>query len=79
MRRPLGRPPLASVACVWSTGSHVVASDGERSSITLTLDQEGPLGRLIGLVASGLTKRYVSMEANGLERRSEQEAGGSIS
>jgi len=47
-------------------------SDGSRGvGVTLSIRQTGPLAWLVGLLASGLTHRYVQTEANGLKRRCE--------
>jgi hypothetical protein len=55
-----------------TTGTHLVEpiSDGARA--TARLDQEGPLGGLMGRLTRGLTERYLAMEAAGLKARSEQ-------
>ncbi|MEU6642479.1 SRPBCC family protein [Saccharomonospora sp. NPDC046836] len=57
-----------------SPGSAVIAGHsldpGENGTTTLTLslEQRGPLGAVLGVVLSGLTRRYVTMEADGLKR-----------
>ncbi len=42
---------------------------------TIEIRQAGPLASLFGMLTSGLTRRYVDLEANGLKRRSEAGAG----
>lgn len=54
-----------------TTGTHQVAPDGDGSIATLTLDQEGPFGGLMSLLTRSLTERYLTLEAEGLKRRSE--------
>jgi uncharacterized membrane protein len=54
-----------------TTGRHEVMPDGDGSLVTLTLDQQGPLGGLVGRLTSNLTERYLGLEAEGLKRRSE--------
>lgn len=54
-----------------TTGRHEVAPDGDWSVATLTLDQDGPLGGLMGRLTRDLTERYLTLEAEGLKRRSE--------
>jgi uncharacterized protein YndB with AHSA1/START domain len=56
-----------------TTGRHEVVPDGDWSAATLTLDQEGLLGGLMGRLTRGLTERYLRLEADGLKRRSEGE------
>jgi uncharacterized protein YndB with AHSA1/START domain len=56
-----------------TTGRHEVVPDGDGSTATLTLDQEGPLGGLVGRLTRDLTERYLRLEAEGLKRRSEGE------
>ena len=40
-------------------------------AVTLGIRQTGPLAWLVGLLTSGLTRRYVETEASGLKRRCE--------
>jgi uncharacterized protein YndB with AHSA1/START domain len=54
-----------------TTGKHEVAPDGDWSIATLTLDQEGLFGGLMGRLTKDLTERYLALEAEGLKRRSE--------
>lgn len=57
---------------VRTTGSHVVTTTGaDTCRIAAGLTQEGPLGAVIGLLTSRLTKRYLAMETAGLRRRAE--------
>lgn len=58
---------------VTTTGAHeiVPAADG-RSTVRLTLDQKGPLSPFFALLAGRLTRRYVTMEAEGLKAKAEQ-------
>ncbi len=53
------------------TGRHRVEPRGPASRATLSLTYEGVLGRLIGRLTAGITRRYVTLEANGLKARSE--------
>ncbi len=57
---------------VRTIASHVVADrPGGGCSVTLTLEQHGVGGILIGLVSARLTRRYLSLEATGLTSASE--------
>jgi hypothetical protein len=40
--------------------------------VTLSLHFGGPLGSMVGWLLRGLNNRYLSLEAAGLKRRSEQ-------
>jgi uncharacterized membrane protein len=54
--------------------SHRVVPAAEGSRATLSIDQAGFLGRLVGRLYGGITRRYVQMEAAGLKQRSEESA-----
>ncbi len=56
---------------VVTTGGHYVTPAGDGSAVRLTLDQKGPAAPLIGLLYGRLTRRYVTMEAEGLKRLAE--------
>lgn len=55
-----------------TTASHTVEPTDVRARATLRLTQQGPLGLLVGAISSGLTRRYLDMEATGLKKRSEE-------
>ncbi|HEX6694793.1 MAG TPA: SRPBCC family protein [Longimicrobiales bacterium] len=48
--------------------------DGTRSRVTLSVTFDGWLGRIIGRLMKRLNERYVTQEADGLKRRSEESA-----
>ncbi len=48
-------------------------SDGQ-TSVDLSIDQRGVIGRPVGWLLKRLTRRYLRLEAEGLRRRSESEA-----
>lgn len=50
----------------------VPADDPARSTVTLRLEQTGPLSGVLGLVAGRLTRRYVATEARSLKARCER-------
>jgi uncharacterized membrane protein len=54
---------------------HEVHPDGHRTLVKQRLDQQGPVGGLIGRMMHGTTKRYLDLEAHGLKARSEQLSG----
>ena len=55
-----------------SEGSHAVTEQAGASVARLTLSQSGLLAPLIGLLFGGLSRRYVTMESEGLRRRAEE-------
>ena len=59
---------------VHTRASHRVVRTSDGSRATLSIDQAGVLGRLVGRLFGGLTRRYVAMEAAGLKQRSEESA-----
>ncbi len=59
---------------VHTRASHCVVGTAAGSRVTLSIDQAGVLGWLVGRLYGGLMRRYVEMEAAGLERRSESSA-----
>ena len=68
---------------VWentSPGSVAVAAhsvralDDGRTHVELWIDQRGLIGRVIGLTARRMTRRYLRLEAEGLKRRSVERA-----
>lgn len=60
---------------VRTIGEHLVTPDGDGSVLHLRLVQEGPLGTLIGWLYSGLTRRYLALEAEGFRRCCAASAG----
>ncbi|MBM9509007.1 SRPBCC family protein [Actinacidiphila acididurans] len=54
------------------TAGHVIEPDGAGGSrVTLTIDQSGPLRRLVAPFTTALTATYVRTEAEALKRRCE--------
>ncbi len=51
---------------------HIVPNPDGTVTVRLVLDQKGPLAPLIALLTGRLTRRYVTMEANGLKTKAEQ-------
>ena len=56
------------------TARHEIDRAEAGSRVRLSIDSDGPLGTLIGRLISGLTRRYMRMEAEGLKARSENPA-----
>ncbi len=50
----------------------VIALDEGRTLVRQRIDQRGPIGVLVGVLMRGLTRRYLDLEARGLEARSEE-------
>lgn len=56
-----------------TVASHRIADGPDDAvEVTLTLEQSGPLAPVLALLAGGLTRRYVQMEADRLKQRSER-------
>lgn len=53
---------------VRSTGRHSVDSVGDRCIARLSVEQQGPVGLVIGVLTRRLTRRYLMLEAAGLKR-----------
>ena len=66
---------VATAPGVRTTCTHSVSAADEGSVATLAVDQQGPLGALIGKLTAGLTRRYLALEADGLRTRTLQRAG----
>ncbi|WP_433468219.1 SRPBCC family protein [Spirillospora sp. CA-128828] len=57
---------------VTTTAVHEIAPNAAGTvTARLTLDQTGPLSPVIALLTGRLTRRYVTMEANGLKTKAE--------
>jgi uncharacterized protein YndB with AHSA1/START domain len=55
-----GAPGATTVA------SHVLTANGTGTDLALTIEQRGPLGRLVGVLTAGRTRRFMQLEADGL-------------
>ena len=53
------------------TGRHSIEPTDRGCRVTLSLSYHGLFGKLMGRLTSGITNRYIAMEAAGLKRRSE--------
>jgi len=60
---------------LWAYGTHSVESLGTGTRATLSLTYEGALAGLMGRMTRDITNRYLGMEAAGLKKRSEANAG----
>ena len=56
---------------VVATARHEIATRGAGSRVTLSVHFGGMLGWFVARLVSGLTERYIALEAEGLKRRSE--------
>ncbi|CNE17868.1 Polyketide cyclase / dehydrase and lipid transport [Mycobacterium tuberculosis] len=59
-------------AGVTTTATHAMTPGENGVTVRLTLGQKGPLAPVIGLLTGRLTRRYVTMEADGLKAKAEQ-------
>jgi len=59
---------------VWTVAAHRVVGRSDGTQATLSIDQGGSLGWVVGRLYGGLTRRYLEWEATGLKRRSEESA-----
>jgi uncharacterized membrane protein len=50
-------------------GRHEVVPDGAGSTVTLSIEQTGPMGAVAALVWRKLTQRYIEVEARSLDAR----------
>ena len=57
---------------VTATANHRLESTGRGTHVALSLHFGGPLGSMAGWLLRGLNNRYLSLEAAGLKRRSEE-------
>lgn len=57
---------------VTTTAVHAMTATENGVTVRLTLDQKGPLAGVFSLITGRLTRRYVTMEANGLKNKAEQ-------
>ena len=57
---------------VRTVAEHLVTPTGDATAVRLRLSHQGPVGLLVGMFISGLTRRYLAMEADGLKQRCEQ-------
>ena len=60
---------------ITTVGGHIVDPDGQGSRITLTLRMHGPLAPLLYALTSRLSRRYLTMEVEGLRRTAESVRG----
>jgi uncharacterized membrane protein len=60
---------------MWVFAHHSIHPAQAGSRVTLRLDYEGVVGRLLGRLTRDITNRYLAMEANGLKARSEEDYG----
>lgn len=56
------------------TGFHRIEPRAGGSRVSLGVIYDGPVGRLVGRLASSITQRYLHLEADGLKARSEASA-----
>lgn len=58
---------------VVTTGTHIARDAGRPglTNVTAVLDQEGPLGPVVGLLTARLTRRYLEAEVRGIKQRCE--------
>lgn len=61
----------ATAPLVKTVATHTVEPHENGTLMSATIEQSGPLGKLIGKVAAGLTDRYLLMEAEGVKAASE--------
>jgi uncharacterized protein YndB with AHSA1/START domain len=52
-----------------TTARHEVVADLTGATVTLSIEQSGPVGAVAALVWRGLTQRYIEVEAESLDRR----------
>ena len=52
---------------VWAVAEHVLTPAGHGCTLTLSLKFGGPLSPLVALLSGKLVRRYVRMEAEGLQ------------
>jgi uncharacterized membrane protein len=60
---------IASGPGFTTTASHRVRPEASGSVVTLALDQTGAIGALVGRLTARLTRRYLTLEAEGLRAR----------
>lgn len=58
----------ATAPGVHTIAEHLAVPEGDGVRLTLRVVQNGPLGWLIGRLYGGLTRRYLSLEAEGFRR-----------
>jgi uncharacterized membrane protein len=57
---------------VVSVAGHWLEPTDRGTRVRLEFSQQGPLGTALGVLAGGMVRRYVGMEAAGLKRRCEE-------